>query len=324
MKAVRVHENGGPEVLTLEEVPTPKPQAGEILIKVASVGINYADLMQRAGAYPLPGGLPAILGFEVAGTVAALGDGVSGPAVGTRVIAGLGGGGGYAEYAVAPAITVFPIPDSLGYSEATGLFVQGLTAYSLLHDVGRLQPGETVLVHSAAGGVGSLAVQLARLLGAGRVIGTASTSGKLDFIRGLGADAAVDYSAADWTEAVQRATDGQGAHIILDAVGGEVGARSLDVLGQGGRLVVYGAASGAPTMVAAQQLSFKAQSVLGYSMGAGTPPEQLAAGMRALLGFVAEGQLQVAVGHSYPLAQAALAHQAMAERKTTGKVVLVV
>lgn len=322
MRAIRVHQAGGPEVLTLDELPTPAPGAGEVLIKVAAAGINYADLMQRQGVYPLPGGLPATPGFEVAGSVAALGEGVSGPAVGTRVVAGLGNGGGYAEYAVAPAITVFPIPDTLAYAEATALFVQGLTAYGLLRYAGRLEAGETVLVHTAAGGVGSLAVQLARLLGAGRVIGTASAPEKLALIRQLGADAAINYGAPDWAEQVLAATQGQGAHIILDAVGGAIGARSLDLLGQGGRLVVYGAASGEPTMLAAQQLSFKGQAVIGYAMGTNTPPEQLAAGMRALLGFVAEGQLHLTVGHTFPLAEAAAAHQAMGARRTTGKVVL--
>ena len=322
MKAMRIHTHGGPDVFTLDEVPTPVPGVGEILIKVAAAGINYADLMQRAGNYPLPGGLPTTLGFEAAGTVAALGAGVAGPAVGSRVVAGLGGGGGYAEYALAPAATVMPIPADLGFAEATALFVQGLTAYGLLHDAGRIQAGDTVLVHAAAGGVGSLAVQLAKLLGAGKVIATASTAEKLDLARQLGADTAINYTADDWVEQVRTATGGQGAQIILDAVGGEVGSHSVELLSQNGRLVVYGAASGAPTMLAAQQLSAKGQSVIGFSMGAGMPPEQLAAGMQALLGYIAQNQLQVTVGQTFPLAEAAAAHQAMGERKTTGKVVL--
>lgn len=322
MKAIRIHENGGPKVLTPEEVPTPTPNAGEVLIKVAAAGINYADLMQRQGVYPVPATLPAILGFEVAGTVAALGDGVTAPSIGTRVVAGLAGGGGYAEYAVAPATIVFPLPDNLAFPEATALFVQGLTAYGLLRESGHLQEGESVLVHAAAGGVGSLAVQLAKLMGASIVIGTASTPEKLDLVRQLGADAAINYTAGDWIEQVMGATDKQGAHIILDAVGGEIGSRSVDVLAQGGRLVVYGAASGQPTMIAAQQLAFKEQSVTGFSMGAGTPLERMAAAMQALLGYVAEDQLQIIVGQTFPLAKAAEAHRAMGERRTTGKVVL--
>lgn len=321
MKAIRIHQNGGPEVLTYEDVPDVTPGPGEVLIKVAAVGVNYADLMQRQGVYPLPGGLPVIPGFEVAGTVAAVGDGVTAPAVGTRVVTGIQGGG-YAEYAVAPAFGVFPIPDSLDFAKATALFLQGLTARGLLREAGRLQKGETVLIHSAAGGVGSLAVQLAKLMGAGTVIGTASTSDKLALVQQLGADIAIDYTTADWAEQVMAATDGKGASIILDAVGGEIGAQSLNLLAQGGRLVVYGAASGQPTMIAAQQLSGKGLSVVGYSMVAGTPPEQMAIGMHELLGLVAEGQLEAVVGNTYSLRDAAKAHQAIAERRTTGKLVL--
>lgn len=323
MKAIRFHAHGDPSVLRYEEAPTPEPGPGEVLVQVAAAGINYADLLQRQGVYPITGDLPAILGFEVAGTVVAHGADVSAPAIGTRVLAGLGGGG-YAEYVVAPAPAVVPLPDSLGFPEAAALFLQGLTAYGLLQDAGRLQSGETVLVHSAAGGVGSLAVQLARLLGAGRVIGTASNAEKLDLVRRLGADAAVNYSQPGWVEQVLAATDEQGADIVLDAVGGEIGAQSLALLGRGGRLVVYGAASGQPTLVPAQQLSFKGQSVIGYSMGALMTPAQIAARARELLGFVAAQRLKLIVGQTYPLRDAALAHQAMAERRTTGKLVLLV
>lgn len=322
MKAIRMHATGGPKVLVMDEIDQPTPGTGEVLIKVAAAGINYADLMQRQGVYPRPAPLPSILGFEVAGTIAAHGPGVDAPPVGTRVVAGLSGGGGYAEYAVAPAMTVFPIPDTLHFPQATALFVQGLTAYGLLRDAGQLEPGESVLVHAAAGGVGSLAVQLAKLMGAGTVVGTASSPEKLDLIHQLGADVAINYTAPDWMDQVMAATGGQGASMILDAVGGAVGSRGLDVLGQGGRLVVYGAASGEPTMIAAQQLAFKGQTVTGFSMGAGTPPEQLAVWMQALLSYIAEGQLNIIVGQTYPLAQAAAAHQAMSERRTTGKVVL--
>lgn len=323
MKAIQVHVSGGPEVLVMAELAMPQPQAGEVLIKVATVGVNYADLMQRQGIYPTPAALPAVLGFEVAGVVVALGAGVSTPTPGTRVVAGLSSGGGYAEYAIAPAATVFPIPETLDFEAATALFLQGLTAYELLRTAARFQPGESVLVHAAAGGVGSLVVQLARLMGASKVIGTASTPEKLAFVRSLGADA-ISYSQPDWVAQVVAATAGHGANIILDSIGGQIGADSLEVLSQGGRLVVYGAASGQPTMIAAQQLSFKGQSVLGYSMGTQTSPVQMAEGMGALLDYLSSGQLRVTIGERYPLADAAAAHRAIAERRTIGKVVLTV
>lgn len=323
MNAIRFHQHGDPSVFVYEEVAEPRPGPGEVLIQVAAAGVNYADLMQRQGVYPLSGSLPAILGFEVAGTVVAHGEGVTEPAIGTRVLTGLGGGG-YAKYAVAPAVAVAPIPANLGFPEAAALFLQGLIAYGLLRDAGRIQSGESVLIHSAAGGVGSLAIQLAKLLGAGKVIGTASTAAKLDLIRQIGADEAVNYSEPGWVEQVQTATGGQGVDLVLDAVGGEIGAQSLALLGRGGRLVVYGAASGQPTIISAQQLSAKGQSVIGYSLGTRMTPEQMASGLRDLLGYVAEGRLQLIVGQTYALRDAALAHLAMAERKTTGKVVLLV
>jgi NADPH:quinone reductase len=320
MKAIRYYQAGGPEVLTLDEVPTPAPGPGEVLIRVAAAGVNYADLLQRQGVYPIPGGLPTTPGFEVSGTVVAHGPQVSEPPIGARIVAGLQGGG-YAEYVAVPAATALPIPDSLGFGEATALFVQGLTAYGLLTSAGRLQPGERVLIHAAAGGVGSLAVQLAKTREA-VVIGTASSPAKLDLIRSLGADAAVDYSQPDWVEAVRAATGGQGVDIVLESVGGAVGAASLDLLAPGGRLVVYGAASGELFNVPTQALVYRGLSVVGYSMGTQMQPQEMAAGLQVLVSAAAEGRLRPVVGLRLPLAEAAAAHRAMGERKTTGKVVL--
>jgi NADPH2:quinone reductase len=320
MYAIRFHQTGGPDVLTRDDVPTPEPGPGEVLIRVAVAGVNYADLLQRQGAYPIPGGLPAIPGFEVAGTVVAHGPGVSAPPIGARVVSGLQGGG-YAEYIATPAAVAIPIPNTLGFAEATALFVQGLTAYGLLTSAGRLQPGETVLVHAAAGGVGSLAVQLAKARGA-TVIGTAGATAKLDLIRSLGADAAVDYRRSDWAEAVRAATGGRGVDLALESVGGAIGAATLDLLATGGRLVVYGAASGEAVDVPTQALVYRGLSVVGYSMGVQTAPAEMAAGMQALVDASATGQLKPVIGLRLPLAEAAAAHRAMGERSTTGKVVL--
>src|SRR5579863_10353272 len=179
MKAIRIHEVGGPEVMQLEEVETPTPKEGEVLIKVAAAGINYADLAQRQGAYLTRTRTPMILGVEVAGTVTALGPGVKAPTEGSRVVA-FAEGGGYAEYAVAQAAMVIPIPPNLDFARAAAFPVQGLTAYQLLRESAHLEAGESVLVHAAAGGVGTLAVQLAKLMGAGTVVGTASNATKLE------------------------------------------------------------------------------------------------------------------------------------------------
>ena len=319
MKAIRMHATGGPEVLALDEIETPTPAAGEVLIKIAAAGVNYADLMQRQGTYPLPHDPPVVLGVEAAGTVAALGSGVSGPPVGTRVVAFVVGG--YAEYAVAAAERVVPLPDALDAARATALLVQGLTAHGLLRGAARLAPGETVLVHAAAGGFGSLAVQLARLLGAGTVIGTAGASAKVARARELGADHALSYAEEDWDARVREVTGGRGVDVILDAVGGAVGARSLGLLAPFGRLVAFGASGGEPTPLVGQQLIPLNQAVVGYTLQ-GQPPAQLAAATAALLGYVAASRLRIDIGDAFPLAEAAAAHRAIAARQTTGKVTL--
>jgi NADPH2:quinone reductase len=321
MKAIRIHETGGPEVMHLEEIETPKPREGEALIKVAAAGINYADLIQRQGTYLTRTRTPATLGAEVAGTIAALGPGVSSPAPGTRVVSIVNGG--YAEYAIARASMVIPIPDTLDFAHAAAFPIQGLTAYQLLREAARLQPGESVLVHAAAGGVGTLAVQLARLMQAGKVIGTASNASKLDLVRQLGADAAIDYTKDNWIEEVKAATDGRGADIILEMVGGAIARQSLQCLAPFGRMVVFGAASGEIAQFTGIQLMYKNQAIIGYWLSAWMQrADRIAAAASELMQFLASGRLQIIVGQTFPLAQAAEAHRAIAERRTTGKVVL--
>lgn len=323
MKAIRIHETGGPEVMHLEEIEKPVPQAGEVLIQVAAAGINYADLAQRQGTYLTRTRVPLTPGLEVAGTVVELGPGVTEPAVGTRVAAF--GNGGYAEYATAPAAMVLPLPPELDFVRAAAFPVQGITAYQLLHDSARLEAGESVLVHAAAGGVGTLAVQLARLLGAGKVLGTASSAEKLELIRRLGADAAFDYTTETWVEQVKQATGGKGADIILEMVGGEISQQSLRCLAAYGRMVIYGAASGQAAQFTGVQLMYKNQAIIGYWLSAQMGrPDRIAQAARALMQYLAAGQLEIVVGQTFPLAEAAAAHRAIAERGTTGKVVLLV
>jgi NADPH2:quinone reductase len=321
MKAIRIHETGGPEVMQLEEVEVPTPQEGEVLVKVEAAGVNYADLAQRQGAYLTRTHTPMTLGVEFAGTVAALGPGVSTLAEGTRVVAF--GVGGYAEYAVARANMAIPIPPNLDFVHAAALPVHGITAYQLLRESARIQPGESVLVHAAAGGVGTLAVQLAKLMGAGKVIGTASNTSKLNLVRSLGADAAINYTEENWVEQVKTATGGRGADIVLEMVGGSVAEQNLQCLAPFGRMVVYGAASGQIVQFSGIQLMYKNQAIIGYWLTAQlSRPDRIFQAVMELMQFITNGQLQIIVGQTFPLAEAAEAHRAIAERKTTGKVVL--
>ena len=323
MKAIRIHETGGPEVMRLEEIETPTPQKDEVLIRVAAAGINYGDLAQRQGTYLTRTRTPATLGFEIAGTVAGHGPNASAPPLGTRVIALANGG--YAEYSVAPASSVIPIPDTLDFPHAAAFMVQGLTAYQLLRESAHIQAGESVLIHAAAGGVGTLAVQLAKLMGAGQVIGTASSEAKLELARSLGADSAINYSQPDWFEQVKGATQGRGTDIILEMVGGEVSTQSLQCLAPFGRMVIYGAASNQIAQFTGIQLMYKNQSIIGYWLTSWLQrSDRVAAAALDLMKYLNSGRLKIIVGATFPLAEAAQAHRAIAERQTTGKVVLLV
>ena len=323
MKAIRINQTGDPDVMHLEEIERPVPKHGQVLIKIAAAGINYADLAQRQGHYLTPTRLPMTMGFEAAGTVEQLGPDVTSPAVGTRVAAFVTGA--YAEYAVGAAATAVPIPDTLDFNRAAALLVQGVTAYQLLHDSAQLQPGEIVLVHAAAGGVGTLAVQLARLLGAGTVIGTASSDKKLDLARRLGANLGINYTDDSWPRQVREATGGLGADVILEMVGGENIERNLQCLAPFGRMVVFGAASGQPSTMAPTRLMAKNQTITGYWLTACmSRPARVAYAIQQLLGYIAQRQLEVIVGETFPLARAADAHRAIAARRTIGKVVLLV
>jgi NADPH2:quinone reductase len=323
MKAIRIHETGGPEVLRLDEVETPTPKAGEVLIKVAAAGVNYADLAQRAGAYLTPTRTPMTPGLEIAGTVVALGEGVSSVAEGTRVAAFCDGG--YAEYATSQASLVIPIPPTLDFTHAAAFPLQGITAFQILNESARIQPGESVLVHSAAGGVGTLAVQLAKRMGASTVIGTASNADKLDLVRRLGADATINYTESDWVAQVKLATGGKGADIILEMVGGTISEQSLQCLAPFGRMVIYGVASGQIAQFSGPQLMYKNQAIIGYWLASQiSRPDRITLAIMSLMQYLLSGQLEIIVGQTFPLEQAFEAHKAIAERRTTGKVVLLV
>ncbi len=323
MKAIRINETGGPEVMHLEEIDTPVPQNDEVLIRVVAAGINYADLAQRQGTYLTRTRTPMTPGFEVAGIVAGHGPGVTAPPVGTRVAAFVTGG--YAEYALAHTGTIVPIPDTLDFTRAAAFLVQGITAYQLLRESAHMQPGESVLIQAAAGGVGTLAVQLAKLMGAQTVIGTASSEAKLDLARSLGADVLINYHTPEWSEQVKSATNGRGADIILEMAGGEIATQALQCLAPFGRMVVYGAASGEITQFTGIQLMYKNQAIIGYWLSSWLQrADRVAMAALELMQYLNGGKLKIIVGNTFPLADAVEAHRAIAERKTTGKVVLII
>jgi NADPH2:quinone reductase len=313
MKIVQVSQFGGPDVLEIIEQPTPQPQAGQVLIKVAAAGINYADVLQRQNTYVFPMQLPLLPGYEVVGTIEALGEGVTHLAMGQRVMA-IVEKGGYAEYAVTTAAQAFPIPPELGPAPALALLVQGLTT------VGLLNTGDykSVLVLAAAGGVGSILVQVAKNRGI-QVIAGVGSDAKKETVLALGADAAVNYTAADWVEQVRAATGGEGVVAVFDAVGGAVGTAALKTLAYVGTSIIYGAASGEPTTLVGQDLIGAGKMVRGYYLFDDLP--KLSDFAQELFGYLLAGKLQLAAT-TYPLTEVQAAHRDIEARSTQGKVAL--
>jgi NADPH2:quinone reductase len=319
MQFIQVDKFGGPEQLQLREEATPLPEAGRLLIEVKACGLNFADLMARAGHYPPVPSAPFRPGFEVAGTVAAIGEGVSGFQNGARVMA-MVRGGGYASHALVEAQNAVALPDSLDFAPATALLIQGLTAYFLL-EAGNLRAGDTVLIPSAAGGLGSLAVQMAKLKGAGKVIGLASPS-KHERVRSLGADDVFDYTQPGWSKLVMDATQGKGADIFLDSQG-DPGGEGKDALADGARWLVFGGQAeggGALDGPAFMSLIFRNISIRGYTLYSDL--DKIGRALPELIAWASSGQLQIEASDRFPLADAARAHEAIASRKTSGKVVL--
>ena len=320
MKAVRIHQFGGPEVLQYEEeVPYPSPGKGELLIKVAAAGVNYADLGRRMGTYP-GSQPPATLGLEAAGTVEELGSEVDSFKVGDAVLARAAGG--QAEYAVANAADVFHCPPGIDLVQAGGMPVILLTAYHLLKTRAMVQPGDTVLVQAGASGVGTVAIQMAKHWGA-RVIATASTQEKLDLARSLGADITINYVSHDFEEEINALTDSAGVEVIQDAVGGEVLEKSLRCLASYGRLVIYGNATGSSAALPATDIFRANRAVLGFSIGR-SPQGVLDhnKAMSEVLPLVESGNFRLVVDRVLPMTQVADAHGHLANRGTLGKVIL--
>jgi len=324
MRAIRFHALGGPEVLAPEDAPEPTPKPGQVKIAVRAVGLNYADTMFTKGQYFVRPTFPAIPGLEAAGEVVALGEGVTSLRVGDRVMAL--GAGSYAEYMVAPAHYVYPLPAGLSYEVAAALPIQGLTAHHVLSLAGRLSPGEAVLVHAAAGGVGSLAVQLARRMGASFIVGTVGSTAKEELVRGLGADLVVNYRESDFATRIRNDIK-RGVDVALEMLGGsESYKRTLACLAPLGRMVVFGAATGdVRGTIEPVGLMPKNLSVIGYYLTALLEQRHLCEGPLAELSRMAlSGELRVIIGKTYRLEEAAAAHRDLAGRSSTGKLVLLV
>ncbi|MDX2284207.1 MAG: zinc-binding dehydrogenase [Bacteroidia bacterium] len=324
MQQIRFSAYGGPEVLETAEVPVPVPGPGEVLIQIEAAGVNYSDTLRRRNTYFAPTPLPYVPGAEAVGIVRAAGAGAE-LAPGTRVLAILPAGGGYAEYAVMPAWYGVPVPPQIDPAAATAIFVQGSTAYLMLAHLTDGLAGKSVLIHAAAGGVGSLLVQLARVLGAQTVIATAGSEAKLDLARSLGADAAVNYRQPGWPAQVTAANGGKPVDVILETVGGDIFSESFKCLAVNGRMIVYGAASGVQGVLHSEQLPNGGHSVLGFNLAhfINSRMADWQAGLGAVIGLMLEGSLQVHVAHRFPLADAAQAHAAIEARETAGKVVLI-
>jgi NADPH:quinone reductase len=333
VKAIQMTEQGGPEVLHLVELPDPKPGPGQVLVKVEAAAVNFSDLMRRRGdLYPVPTPSPFVPGAEVAGTVAALGDAVDGLQIGTPVFGTVGAdaSGGYAEYALAYSPSLIPIPDGLGADAAAGIVVSGLAATVILHDVAQVAKGETVFVPAAAGGVGSYAVQIAKLLGAGTVIAGAGTDAKRDIALALGADEAVEYRRPGWTKLVLDLTGERGVDIALEMNGPVHLGETLAILAPFGRLVSYGAVSGSvdgldpAALVPLLYDPAPSQILTGFNLGIWFQyrPAQAVASLQRLIGWIASGKVRTPAVHPLPLAEAAEAHRLMEAGATTGKLVL--
>jgi NADPH2:quinone reductase len=321
MRAIRIHETGGAERLQWDEVPVPEPKAGEVRIRVEAVGVNFIEIYQRSGLYSIP--LPGVLGLEAAGAISAVGPGVTGWAVGQR-IATVKAEGAYAQETIVPAAHAVEVPSSVTAKQAAAVLLQGMTAHYLAYSTYPLKPGDTALVHAAAGGVGLLLIQIAKRCGA-RVLGTVGDPAKAALAKQAGADEIVLYRQEDFAAAVKRLTGGRGVDVVYDSVGKDTFEGSLNSLRPRGMMVSYGNASGpvppfAPLLLTQKgSLFFTRPSLAHHTL----TREELIGRTTALFGWMKAGQLDVRIGGEFPLEKAADAHRALESRGTTGKLLLI-
>ena len=320
MKAVRVHTLGGPEVLTYEDVDEPRPGAGEAVVKIAASGVNYLDVQYRIGRVKAP--LPFVIGSEASGVVTEIGSGVTEVKVGDRVGWAMTLGS-YAEYASVPAWKLVVLPAGLDMQVAAGVMLQGLTAHYLTHSTFALKPGDTALVHAAAGGVGSVIVQVARIIGA-RVLATAGTEAKAELARQAGAHDVIVYTKQDFEAEVKRLTGGRGVDVVYDSVGKDTFDKSLNCLRPRGMLVLFGFSSGLvppfdPAILGTKGSLFLTRPGLNQYMAT---RDELLSRVTAIFEWLASGALKIRIGHVFPMSDARRAHEDLEARRTTGKVLL--
>ncbi len=323
MRAVIVTEPGGPEVLSVSELPDPSPADGEVVIDLAGTAVNRADTLQRRGHYPPPPGASDVLGLECSGTISALGPGVTGWSVGDEVCALLAGGG-YAEKVVVPAGQLMPVPAGVDLVTAGALPEVACTVWSNVFMIAGLQPGETLLVHGGSGGIGTMAIQLAHALGS-RVLTTAGSPEKLELCRSLGADVTISYKDQDFVAAVKEATDGKGADVILDNMGASYLARNVDALATEGRLVIIGMQGGVKGELNIGGLMAKRGAVIATGLRARPVPEKAAicaSVVEHVWPLVTDGRVRPVVHTTLPLEKAGEAHRMMEAGDHTGKIVL--
>lgn len=321
MHAIRVHTTGEAEQMVYEEVPTPEPGAGEVLVKVAAIGLNFIEVYQRKGQYTQP--LPFTPGSEVAGMVTALGAGVTGFAVGDAV-ATVNAAGSYAEYTLVPAAKLVRVPAGMDLNLAAAAMLQGMTAHYLLYSTFVLKAEDTLLVHAAAGGVGLLLVQMAKRIGA-RVFGTVGSEEKAALARAAGADEVIFYKQEDVAAAVKQYTNGRGVDVVYDSVGADTFEGSLNSLRPRGYLVLFGQSSGPvppfnPQILNAKGSLFLTRPSLFHYVAT---PDELAWRAGEVLGWIQAGQVNIRIDRTFPLAAAAAAHRALEARETAGKVLLI-
>jgi NADPH2:quinone reductase len=321
VKQIQFDKLGGPEVLKLADAAVPEATKGTVLIRNRAIGINFADTLFRQGQYAQAPVLPDTPGLEAAGVIEKLGEGVNGLSVGQRVAAI--GAKAYSEYMVARASQVIPIPDHVSFDEGAAFAIQPLTAWHILHSSHQTGPGQTVVVHSAAGGVGIVAVQIAKAAGA-RVIGTVSSASKAALAKEYGADEVVNYATQDFSAEVMRLTDNRGADLILDAVGKPTFEKGLNCLAPMGHLVLYGRAGGPPDPLNVFKLFQRSTKVSGFMLNQQhTGKERWQRGIEDTFKLMKDGKLKLLIGKKFPLIEAPEAHRFMESRGSTGKLVLV-
>jgi|SRR5579864_176664 len=323
MRAVELTGFNGLESLRVVDVDRPTPATGQLLIEVKAAGINFAELELTKGRYSTGKTPPFIMGFEAAGVVRELGPGANHFKVGDKVT-GIVFSGGFAEFATAESTMAIPIPDGISFAQATTIPIQGVSAYLLLHCAAKPQPNQSLLIQSAAGGVGLYLVQLARIMGVKQIIALASGREKIELVRSLGAHLAIDYSEPGWAGKVREATGGSGVNVLLEAASGEVGKLSFELLAPFGRMVMFGAQNVHDTFSPDQikQLIYKNQTILGFNIPT-FPAEQIAKSVPELLGLIRGGKLRLFAENQFELANVREAFEALAGRKTIGRVVLI-